>query len=235
MDLLRPIVPSHPSLSVGWSILNLRYAPLLIHYSPVSIHNWRRRYRRGGNVQKGGCFVRTNISGRCVRRSMMVRIRRRRIRLLWVILLHRLILYMIHGDRLRSLLRDSLLHNLVRCWRRHLSIHLVLKVVYRSRRTPCIHVGVAGHPRTLGDTLIVKIGGVEDLSRPSGRGLMPGNRGLSLLRRYLLLLVLVLLLLLRGWHWLCCYLGELGAVVVVCLNWPRDDRRITSGRKSGCV
>jgi len=230
VDLLRLIVPSHPSLSVGWSILNLRCAQF-IHYGPVSIHNWRRRYRRGGNVQKGGCFVRTNISGRCVRRSMMVRIRRRRIRSLRVILLHRLILHMIHGDCLRSLLRDSLLHNLVRCRRRHLSIHLMLKVVYRSRRTPCIHVGVAGHPRTLWDTLIVKIGGVEDLSWSSGRGLMSGNRGLSLLGRCLLLLVLLL----RGWHWLCCYLGELGAVVVVCLNWPRNDRRITSGRKSGCV
>ena len=192
MDLSRLVV--HLTLSVGRLIPNLHRA-LFTRYSPVSVHDWRCRYRRSRDVWNRGFSVRTDMSGGCVRRTILVRICRRRIRPLRVILLYMLILHMIIGDHLRPLLRNSLLHNLVRCRRRHLSTHLVLKVVRQPRGAPCIHVGVACHPRTLVDTLIVRICKVDDRSWPNSRGLSLGNGGLPLLGRRLLSW-----LLLGGWH-----------------------------------
>ena len=180
MDLSRLVV--HPTLSVGRLIPNLHRA-LFTRYSPVSVHGWRCRHRRGRDVWNGRFPVWTNMSGGGVRRTILIRIRRRRIRSLRVILLYMLILHMIIGDRLRSLL-----HNLVRCRRRHLSTHLMLEVVRRPRGTPCIHVGVTGHPRALMDTFIVRICKINDRSWPNGRSLLLGNGRLSLLW------------LLGGWH-----------------------------------
>ena len=153
--------------------------------------------------------------GRCRRRSALVRIRRCRHRSLLVIWLHRWVLRMIHRDHLRSRLWGSLLGNLVGC----LGPCRMLRSVRRSGRMLRRHFGVAGYPRTLWRALIVRISEVDSLSWPDSWELLLGKCMLWLLG--------------RGWHQLCrCLLrlGELGAVVAVCLGWPRDDHRTASGR-----